>query len=170
MADYYTETSFIVELPEEACDWLEALRAAGDGIEDDTDIAQLVADGELEDDEFAAVLKERQANVSWWNGIEVERESPTELWFHHDECANIDVCVELIQATLKKFDLSIAIGFEWANTCSKPRVDAYGGGAVVVTKNDSKYVNTGSWVSQTIQDMELELAESGSNATKSKEK
>ena len=37
---------------------------------------------------------------------------------------------------------------EWANDCSKPRIDGFGGGAVVISRLGIDYINTNVWVQQ----------------------
>ena len=50
------------------------------------------------------------------------------------------------QAYLEKFDPAGHIAFSWAETCSKPRFDAFGGGAVVVQANRMIWMNTCTWI------------------------
>jgi len=38
------------------------------------------------------------------------------------------------------------VEFEWSNDCSKPRVDAYGGGAVIITARKIKSMSTTEWL------------------------
>ena len=70
------------------------------------------------------------------------------LWFHFDESGDIDALVEVLQEFLKDIDPEGAIGFSWADTCSKPRVDEFGGGAVYITATDTKWMNTDMWLEQ----------------------
>ena len=39
---------------------------------------------------------------------------------------------------------------EWSNDCSKPRVDAFGGGAAFITARKIKSINTGEWLHRQI--------------------
>jgi len=42
------------------------------------------------------------------------------------------------------------VTFEWSHDCSKPRVDAYGGGAAVITAQEIKTMSTAAWLNQQI--------------------
>ena len=43
---------------------------------------------------------------------------------------------------------------EWAETCSKPRIGEFGGGAFVVSKEGSHYMNTGTWACKKIREVQ----------------
>ena len=58
----------------------------------------------------------------------------------------IDAVIALIQHLLQKFDPEGCVRFEWSNDCSKPRPDAYGGGAAVVTAKKVETISTGQWL------------------------
>jgi hypothetical protein len=50
--------------------------------------------------------------------------------------------VDLVQAFLKRFELDLVVSFQWANTCSRPRPNAFGGGAVVISRRNAMWFNT----------------------------
>jgi hypothetical protein len=54
-------------------------------------------------------------------------------WFHSDESGDPEQLALFIHHLIEKFDLP-PFGFDWAFTCSKPRIDEFGGGAVWITK------------------------------------
>ena len=58
----------------------------------------------------------------------------------------MDAVCAFIQHLLQKFDPRGRVAFEWSNDCSKPRVDAYGGGAALVTARKIKSLTTGAWL------------------------
>jgi hypothetical protein len=43
----------------------------------------------------------------------------------------------LVQEFLARFRSEDTLGFKWANTCSRPLVDAFGGDAVFITATSS---------------------------------
>ena len=55
-----------------------------------------------------------------------------------------------IQHLLQKFDPQGHVTFEWSHDCSKPRVDAYGGGAAFITAKEIKTMSTAAWVNEQI--------------------
>lgn len=57
------------------------------------------------------------------------------LWVYADEFGDVEYAAQLTQVLIKKFDLN-PVGFQWAETCSKPQVDSFGGGACVVSKDE----------------------------------
>lgn len=77
------------------------------------------------------------------------------VWFHADEgVGSLEHLAEFIRMFLRKFDIKEPWSLTWSETCSKPRLDAFGGGAVVVSKDAVKWLNTGSWVNDTIKNLE----------------
>jgi hypothetical protein len=55
-----------------------------------------------------------------------------------------------VEHLLQKFDPKSYVTFEWSHDCSKPRVDAYGGGAAVITAQEIKTMSTVAWLNQQI--------------------
>jgi hypothetical protein len=47
---------------------------------------------------------------------------------------------------LQKFAFAGGAAFEWSHDCSKPRTDAYGGGAAFVTANEIETFTTSEWL------------------------
>ena len=122
MADYYTNLSFELKLPVKALDWIES------------EVANMEQDETFEE------------TYGSTTGCNFERIDPKMLWISNDESANVNALVALIQAALKRFKLKSKVGFEYSFMCSKPRLDAYGGGATVITKDSCDYVSTGMWL------------------------
>ena len=142
MADYWTNVSFVVnELPAEAVQWLLGLDEEFSGQDGDEEF-ELPANSE-----YMSEVQSYRDECLMGYGVSITKEGP-DLWFHTDESFEVSYAAWLIERTLKKFDLDAAIGFEWSGDCSKPRVDAFGGGAVIITKDGQEYVNTGSWLAE----------------------
>lgn len=124
MADYYTHFSVVLEklTPSEAA-WLKAEITKAQS-EEDPNTGGTMAD-------FEAKLE------------------ADEMWFHDNgEWGNVEHVASLVQKFLKQFRPAASWGFEWSNDCSKPRLDAYGGGAVFVTAAEIRWLNTGTWLSE----------------------
>jgi hypothetical protein len=142
MANNYTHFSFAFQInsPAEA-EYLETILQAAHGYD--------------ESDENLALAREvfgSQFDYYGCLGFDYEIECGSEggeVWIHDDGGeGNADHAVSLVQAYLNKFDLDTKIGFSWAFTCSSPRIGEFGGGAVVVTKDDEKWMNTDQWLSE----------------------
>lgn len=74
------------------------------------------------------------------------------IWMYSEDSGTPDNTIPLIQAYLLKFDPTGAVAFEWADTCSRPRLDEFGGGAAFVTATSVEYMNTGTWVSRKLNE------------------
>ena len=65
---------------------------------------------------------------------EIERrDDGADLWLYAEEGCDLDCLVEFLQGFLKENRPDSYIGFEWANTCSKMRLDEFSGGSVFIT-------------------------------------
>lgn len=68
------------------------------------------------------------------------------LWIHADESGIPEAAANLVQAFLKEFRPEDYWCLEFSQTCSRPRIGAFGGGAVFVTATDQAWLSTGAWV------------------------
>ena len=67
------------------------------------------------------------------------------LWIYSEESGNLDNVVILVQAFLEKFRPKEVFAMNWAATCSKPRVEEFGGGAIVVSAEEVQSITTFGW-------------------------
>jgi hypothetical protein len=132
MADYFTNFSFILPLADDAQKEY-ALNLAHIASQ------QRFAEEPLPAD-FPTVL--RDVLEDWSFELEDGEEG---LWLHSDS-GGIDAVCAFVQHLLIKFNPSGRITFEWSHDCSKPRVDAYGGGAAIITASEIKTMNTSDWL------------------------
>lgn len=68
-------------------------------------------------------------------GFDMERDpdcGPGALWISSDGYGEPEHVTAFVLACAEAFDLTGRWGFTWALTCSKPRLDANGGGAQVI--------------------------------------
>lgn len=135
MADYFTRLSVAIALPDEQAQ-AYALRVAGQAAEAGRE--QVMPDG------FPADLAD--AIEGWDFETEADRvEGRPGLWFHSDYGGVDSLCL-FIQHLLKRFSLQERVTFEWSHDCSKPRLDAYGGGAAIITADEIKAFSTWQWL------------------------
>jgi hypothetical protein len=75
---------------------------------------------------------------------------PHALWIHADADGNTNDVCEFVAQIGKALGLKGLWGFSWANTCNRPRVDSFGGGAAMVNLETgaSTYINTNEWLGQ----------------------
>jgi hypothetical protein len=131
MADYYTNFSVILPLSKEQQDYaLNLVKQVEAYLQDNqqlpTDFPESLRD-EVESWSFeAAPVKEG-------------------IWLHSQNGGQEAAC-ELIQHLLQRFDFAPAVAFEWSHDCSKPRTDAYGGGAAFITSTEIEIFSTSEWL------------------------
>ena len=137
MADYYTNFSLVVALPSEAAQ-AYALNLANE--------AGRAHQGDDLPAEFPASLTD---TIEDWQ-FDTDADSPAEdhgLWLH-SENGGMDAVCAFLQHLLQRFDPTGRVTFEWSHDCSKPRTDAYGGGAALITAQEIKTMSTGQWLAE----------------------
>ena len=119
MADYFTRFSCLLDVgtPDKATRALalfQCLRAA---------------DQDADDPEVA--------------GFDLVRQDAPEdstLWIHDDEHGDVEAVIHFVLRLAEDLDLTGLWGFQYALTCSRPRLDAFGGGAHVIDLGARKSV------------------------------
>ena len=145
MADYFTNFSLVLELPDQAAQDFAL------------DIAEQAASMRFGENppklppDFPASLVDV---LEIWH-FETEAQGSLEpgkfgIWLHSGD-GGIDAVCEFIQHLLRKFNPDGRVEFEWSNDCSKPRTDAYGGGAAIITARKIKSMTTGEWLQKQIR-------------------
>ena len=134
MADYFTNFCLVMPLPDEAAQkYVLALATQAESIR--------LEDEQMPDD-FPASL--RDVVEDWCFNTEPESNGIC----LHSQYGGIDAVCAFIQHLLQKFAPHGCVKFEWSHDCSKQRVDAYGGGAAIITAQEIKTINTGEWLHQ----------------------
>ena len=141
MADYFTHLSCVLDTgdPEKALlamDILARLRAE---------------DEEADDPQFS--------------GIDVVlQDGPggSVLWIHDDDHGDVESVIAFVLRCAEELDLSGLWGFTYADTCSRPRLDAFGGGAHVVDLGARKsigWISTQEWLSAALNGEDIDAVE-----------
>ena len=144
MANYYTKISFElladkVDFPlEDICSIIKACN--------DDDIDALPEWIEDKNDFFDEMFE-------GWTGIALAEERDdsgklTSLVIYSEETANTGGLADAIHMVMAHYQSKKCIGFQMAFDCSKPRIDAFGGGAVFITANRVRYFSSGQWLEQ----------------------
>ena len=144
MSNYFTNFSLLVPLPDAA-----ALTYA-------LNIAQQASRLNQGDEAEPGFPAELQASTEDWC-FEVVGDvlnNQPRLWLHSDS-GGIDAVCDFIQHLLQKFALPEVVTFEWSHDCSKPRIDAYGGGAAIITAKKIKTMSTCQWLRKHAGDDDL---------------
>jgi hypothetical protein len=110
MADYYTHFSCLLDVGthENAVRALEIFK-------------ELAEDGETDEPLYSGIIASIQSGP---NG--------TQIWMRDDGNGDVDGVIEFVTRCAKEFRLTGRWGFQYANSCSKPRLDGFGGGAHVI--------------------------------------
>jgi hypothetical protein len=133
MADYYTELSFTVD-----CGSVEAA---------DLLIQYLT----LDEDSDPQLIVDAWVDKEWPScGVSAVHDDKPEVVWIHSTGPYLDNLISALNAWCKRTKYDQVISFEWSGTCSKPRLDAFGGGAVVCYKGNAKWMNTATWVDKEV--------------------
>jgi len=68
-----------------------------------------------------------------------------DLWIYGELSGNPDHVAAFVQMFLKKFRPEDAFAMSWSTTCSKMRIDEFGGGAIFVTADKVEWMNAWTW-------------------------
>lgn len=91
-------------------------------------------------------------------GCDFQIDGRGDLWMHDGGgYGSADDVAEFVQQFLSRFRPKSAVGFRWAGSCSKPRLDAYGGGVLLVTADGIEGTCGDEW----LDDKEREAQERG---------
>ncbi|OZA22225.1 MAG: hypothetical protein B7X91_15095 [Hydrogenophilales bacterium 17-64-11] len=132
MADYFTHFSCIIDVgtadkAARALALFQDLRAA----EQDAD-----------EPEFAGLTLSRQ-----------DAPEGSTLWIHDDEHGDVEAVIRFVLRLADALDLTGLWGFQYGLTCSRPRLDAFGGGAHVIDLGARKSIGwtcTQEWLTATL--------------------
>ena len=77
----------------------------------------------------------------------------SQLWMRDDVTGDPERLIHFVKRCAAEFGLKGRWGFQYANTCSKPRLDGFGGGAHVLdlaTGETVDWIYTNGWLAETI--------------------
>ena len=75
------------------------------------------------------------------------------LWMRDEETGDPERLIQFVKRCAEEFNLTGRWGFQYANTCSRPRLDGFGGGAHVLdlaTGETVDWIYTDGWLAETI--------------------
>lgn len=71
------------------------------------------------------------------------------LWFHDDGQGDVEGVIRFVLRLAEALDLTGLWGFDYAHTCSRPRLEAFGGGAHVIdlaARKSLGWLSTHEWL------------------------
>ena len=134
MANNYVQFSTAIEeLTEEESAWLAdlliTLRCA-----EDFDLLSDEGTADYEDRYHYVVTAFRILAYEDLFSVDTElKKEKGYLWIYSEESGNVDQAVLLIQEFLKEFRPADVHFLSWSETCSKMRINEFGGGTVLIT-------------------------------------
>lgn len=139
MADYFTNFSVVINLAS------KAQQAHALGLADKASIAH--RDEQLPENFPKALMG---ATEEWQFETEAEGSGGKHGLWLHSSYGGVDSACLFIHHLLEKLDPKRYATLEWSHDCSRPRTDAYGGGAAFITAQKIKTVSTGAWLQKQI--------------------
>ena len=143
MADYYTNFSFLVVLADPAQRDYALHRFLQ---------MSAIRQGEDIPPDFPAQLIEAGEDCCF----KADADGSHAIWLH-SHSGGVDGVCAFVQHLVQKFNLN-PVSFEWSHDCSKPRTDAYGGGAAYITAQDIQTLSTAAWLRQQAEPQPVESA------------
>jgi hypothetical protein len=140
MADYYTQFSVCIPV---APAHIGAVRAWYARWEEQADAAEVAFHGDEEDADEAVMAAYGGSEDAYYarcrgfgRSLESADDGRLELLVSSDEgCGNVEGAVGYLAEMLAACMTDNAVFLSWANSCSKPRSGAFGGGGVVIRGN-----------------------------------
>ncbi len=86
----------------------------------------------------------------------------SDLWFHDDGQGDVEGVIHFVLRLAEELDLTGLWGFDYAHTCSRPRLEAFGGGAHVVDLGARKsigWISTHEWLTATLNGEDIDAVE-----------
>lgn len=132
MADYHTHFSCLLDVGTHE----NAVRAV--------DLHKALPDGSSAEHEPAN---------SFLLSIQPEHDG-TQLWIRDDDTGDPEHVIRFVMHCAATLGLTGLWGLQWANSCSRPRLDGFGGGAHVLdlaTGETVDWIDTDGWLSSALE-------------------
>ena len=151
MADYFTKFSFVIPVTPEQGEWLMQAHELASAIIGNIEDGERGESAERPADLVSAALVLAEGRDGF-PCLEVSHDAREgAVWVRSEDSGDVDYAADLTQAFLRRFELNLVVAFQWANTCSKPRLDAFGGGAAVVSRRNIDWFSTTTLVTVALQ-------------------
>ncbi len=118
MANNYQESSSFLEVPEEKLPEAQEI------------ITRIVEELEAGEEEYCGCSAEVQG---------LEGRQSCGVWFYGVESINVEHVAVIARALIEQLELDAPFICAWAYTCSKLRIDEFGGGAFVIKRGYETY-------------------------------
>jgi hypothetical protein len=108
-------------------------------------------------DLYPAFMKEAAREGTLAGGFQVSihpDQGGTKLWMRDEVTGDPLQVIIFVQRCAEVFSLTGRWGFQWANTCSEPRINAFSGGAHVLdlaTRKPVARIHTNGWLARAVR-------------------
>ena len=104
---------------------------------------------------FRSIVDQSMGSIGVQTAVleQEEEDDHVSLVISSDESIDIDATANIIQDWLREIGSDEPVQFEWANICSKPLVDGFGGGAIHITRDRIESMNTNEWMGNKLLEM-----------------
>lgn len=88
---------------------------------------------------------------AWWDdgaenfGFDYEL-GEDEIHFYSEEYGNIDTVQALVSEFISLFRKDYVFTLSWSESCSKMRVGEFGGGGMIVSLDETRFMNVWGWL------------------------
>lgn len=88
---------------------------------------------------------------AWWDdstesfGFEYDL-GQSEIQFYSEEYGNIDTVQALVSEFISLFRKDYVFTLSWSESCSKMRVGEFGGGGMIVSLDETRFMNVWGWL------------------------
>ena len=83
--------------------------------------------------------------------VKIDRDT---IWVQDVDGGDIEETVRMVQTFFKRWRPQAVASIEFAHTCDRPRIGAFGGGAVVFTADTDEWINTGKWAAELMSEFQ----------------
>ena len=148
--NYRTDFTVELNLPQKALDFAEAMARRIDEMHQELPVP---------DDDLTALIcrnlsdsgEENDKDINFLSATLNRRNKKTLIIRSDEGEGQVSMVCKFIQAVLEEFKLDDVVGFSWASFCDKPHPEGCSGGGVVITRRESIWINTGSWLHNTME-------------------
>jgi hypothetical protein len=84
------------------------------------------------------------------------------LWFHDDGQGDVEGVIRSVLRLAEQLDLTGLWGFDYSHSCSRPRLEAFGGGAHVIDLGARKsigWISTHEWLTAALNGEDVDAVE-----------
>lgn len=165
VSDYLTKVAFSLKWPAHAVEFLKCLNSLTEELSYEMDPKELsaekrdelIAEYGLNAFEAVSQIHENDGDIDSTHVQIIHPEGdPESIWLVSDDSARINPLNTLLAKVIAAFpDDNLRAEYEWANYCSKPELNSYGGGATRVDKNGIHYIYTGDAIAGFDTQMQL---------------